>query len=87
MLENKHADNILILLKAHYDVASKHEISAATMLTKKRTAAVSKARFEAYYLANMQGCSLPVIAAYFRRKHHSSVMHGIKVHKENLHAA
>jgi chromosomal replication initiation ATPase DnaA len=87
MLEYKHAANILILFNAHHAAAIKHKIPAATMLTKKRTAAVSKARFEAYYSANAQGCSLPLIAAYFRRKHHSSVMHGIRVHKENINVA
>lgn len=79
-----HAANILVIVKAHHDAAAKHKITAAVMLTKNRTAAVSKARFEAYYLANVQGCSLPTIASYFRRKHHSSIMHGIRVHRGNM---
>lgn len=59
-------------------VAKAFEVPAFALYAERGTASISTARFACYLLLRARGHSLTEIATITRRKHHGSVLHGIR---------
>jgi len=67
------------------EVCEKHGITMGQMVCRQRSRPLVAARFEAYYrLSNETLLSLPQIGKLMGGKDHTSVMHGIRVHRLRL---
>lgn len=63
------------------EICLKHGITMIDLLSDRLDRKVSRARQEGYWRCRHEtGHSLPAIAYLFRRKDHTTVMHGIKAH-------
>ena len=67
-------------------VAKKHGLTQGTIKSDSRLREVVQARNEAFYYSQKLGKSLPQIGRFFGRDH-TSVLHGIKRHKQRMEAA
>lgn len=65
------------------EVCEKHGITFGQVLGRQRSQPIVKARFEAYFrLSEETGLSLPQIGRFLGGKDHTSVLHGIRKHKQ-----
>ncbi len=70
------------LAMINHDVAQKHGVSASEMRSHVRKRKIAHARFEAFSKAKTAGFSLTQIGNYWGGRDHTTVLSGIRRHKQ-----